>query len=73
MAEANWKDPELTPEEKIAGLILAGHNETPPVDVRRIAAEYARIEETRSPSLAMPSPSAIRKGPSVRCSCSTPA
>ena len=45
MAEANWKDPELTPEEKIAGLILAGHNETPPVDVRRIAAEYARIEE----------------------------
>ena len=45
MAEADWKDPDLTPEEKIAGLILARHGERPPVNVRRIAAEYARIEE----------------------------
>src|SRR5437762_8281405 len=45
MAEANWQAPELTPEEKIADLILARYRESPPVDVPRIAAEYARIEE----------------------------
>ena len=45
MAEANWKDPELTPEEKTATLILARLNASPPVNVRRIAARFARIEE----------------------------
>jgi hypothetical protein len=45
MAEANWKDPALTPEEKIATLILARLDARPPVKVRQIAAEFARIEE----------------------------
>ena len=45
MAEANWKDPELTPEEKTATLILARLNATPPVNVHQIAARFARIEE----------------------------
>jgi len=45
MAEANWQDTELTSEEKIASLLLARHGESPPVNVRRIAVEYARIEE----------------------------
>lgn len=45
MAQGNWRDPELTPEEKVARLVLARAGEWPPVNVRRIAAEFATVEE----------------------------
>src|SRR4051812_6101225 len=49
MAQENWRDPELTPEEKTARLILKRFGEHPPVDVRRIASEYATIKELAFP------------------------
>ena len=44
MAKADGQDNGLTREEKVANLILDRHGAWPPVNVRRIASEYARLE-----------------------------
>src|SRR4051794_9187047 len=45
MAQENRRDPDLTPEEKAARLVLARSGERPPVNVRLIAAEFATVKE----------------------------
>lgn len=57
MAEANWRTPALTPEEKTARLVIERFGVRPPVDVRRIAAEYATIKELAFPVSCDASPS----------------
>ena len=45
MAKENWQDFGLTPEEKIATLLLTRHGAQPPVNVRNIANAYAEVDE----------------------------
>src|SRR3954470_4183523 len=49
MAQENRRAPEPTPEEKTARLLPRWFGARPPVDVRRIASEYATIKELAFP------------------------
>src|SRR4051794_26244058 len=49
MAQADRSAHGLTPEEKLANLVLRRKGLSPPVDVRTLAASYADVEEDNFP------------------------